>query len=265
VIRHHGRTAGVLCAGLLVLALAACSPPDGASHPPGGPGTAAPPSATSTPGTSPVTPTTTPPTNDPEAALRTRLADALRAEDPISAGFVANSTTGLDAVPTAWLPGWQVVDVNVLSMPHPRRFFVGLSEAGRARDLSGHPEAFDAMVTDARIRVGQARTAVAVGQAFLDTTRTFQRYSTRVEDLRRVGWVTDLSPAEQGARDRVLQAYDDQVGPPRAAPAGDGWTLTAWTVDGPTLVRHDLTVAATGTVTDRPEVVARDLPVPESV
>ncbi len=36
-------------------------------------------------------------------------------------------------------------------------------------------------------------------------------------------------------------------------------------IDGSTLVRHDLTVAAGGTVTDTAAVVARDLPVPESV
>lgn len=197
--------------------------------------------------------------------MRTRLAEALRADDPVSAGAVTNATTRLDVVDTGWLPGWQVVDVTVRSMPHPQRFYVGLSEDGRARYLSGQPQSFDAMVTDARIRVGEARTAIAVGETFLDATRTFQRYSERVEDLGRVEWRPGLSPAEESARDRVLHTYGDAVRAPRATPAGDGWTLSVWMVDGSTLVRHDLTVAVDGAVTDVPEVVARDLPVPESV
>lgn len=259
------RRAPLALAGLLLLAATACSPADpGPTDPTTDAPTVSPaPSAPSTP-TPSGTPSTPPPTSDPEAAVRTRLAEALRADDPVSAGAVANPTTRLDVVTTAWLPGWQVVDVNVRSMPHPRRFFVGLSEAGQAQYLSGRTQSFDAMVTDARIRVGDGRTAVAVGSTFLDTTRTFQRYAERVEDLDRVTWRKDLGPAEQQARDDVLRTYGDQVRPPRATPDGDGWTLTAWMLDGSTLVRHDLAVAARGTVSDTATVVARDLPVPYS-
>ena len=254
---RHG---GLGTVGLLLLALLACSGPG--SGPTDPPSTAVPPPVFATPSNSPSSP---PPTNDAEASLRTRLADALRADDPLSAGLVTQPSTALDVVGTGWLPGWQVVDVNVRSMPHPRRFYVGLSEDGRAEYLSGQPQNFEAMVTDARIRVRAGQTAIAVGKTFLDATRTFQRYSERVEDLNRVGWGSDLSPAEQNARDRVLETYGSQVRPPRATPAGEGWTSTFWMVDGSTLVRHDLTFAANGTVTDAPEVVARDLPVPESV
>ena len=258
------RHAGLGVVGVLLLAATACSP---AGTEPSGPpsGVGSPPASATPRGTPSTSPSSPRPTNDPEAALRTRLADALRADDPVSAGAVAKSTTELDIVDTDWLPGWRVVDVNVLSMPHPRRFYVGLSEDGRARYLSGQPQSFDAMVADARIRVSTERTAIAVGATFLDTTRAFERYSSRVEDLSRVGWSPDLSPAEQSARDKVVQTYGDQVRAPRATPAGDGWTLTFWMVDGNALVRHDLTVAASGAVVDAAEVVAHDLPVPESV
>jgi len=242
---RHGRF-GVV--GLLLLAVVACAAP--------GPPPLDPPS------TSPSGPR---PARDPDAALRTRLAEALRADGPLGAGLVARTSTALDVVNTGWLPGWQVVDVSVRSLPHPRRFYVGLSEDGRAEPLSGEPQRFGAMVADAHVRVGAGGTAVAVGATFLDVTRAFQRYSERVEDLSRVGWRPDLDPAERKARDRVLETYGPQVRAPRATPAGEGWTSTFWMVDGTTLVRHDLTVAADGVVTDAPEVVARDLPVPESV
>ena len=262
--RRAVRPAGLGVVGLLLLALTACSP--AGAEPSGPPSTIGSPPASATPSATPSTSPSSPrPTNDPEAALRTRLAEALRADDPVSAGAVTNATTKLDVVAADWLPGWQVVDVTVRSMPHPQRFYVGLSEDGRARYLSGQPQNFDAMVTDARIRVGAGRTAIAVGETFLDATRTFQHYSERVEGLGRIEWSPDLSPAERSARDRVLQTYGATVRAPRATPAGDGWTLTVWMVDGSTLVRHDLTVAADGAVTDAPEVVARDLPVPESV
>jgi hypothetical protein len=262
-LRAAGR-GSLAAAGLLLLLATACSPADpGPTGPTTGNASPSVPVTPSTPGT-PSGPSTPDPTSDPEAALRTQLAEALRATDPASAGAVANPKTALDVVATGWLPGWQVVDVNVRSMPHPRRFYVGLSEAGQAQYLSGRPQAFDAMVTDARIRVGSGRTAVAVGTTFLDATRTFQRYAERVEDLDGVSWRKDLSPAEQQVRDEVLRTYGDQVRAPRATPDGDGWTLTAWMVDGTTLVRHDLAVAARGTVTDTATVVARDLPVPYS-
>jgi hypothetical protein len=260
------RRAGLALVGLLLLGVSACSSsatePAEPADPPSSVGSLPTHTPTGTPGTGPSSPR---PTHDPEAAVRTQLADALRTTNPVNAGAVAQPTTRLDVVATDWLPGWQVVDVTVRSVPHPRRFSVGLSADGVTRHLSGKPQNFDAMLTDARIRVGAARTAVAVGETFLDSTRTFQRYSERVEDLGRVEWNADLSPAERSARDRVLQTYGDQVQAPRATPAGDGWTLTAWMVDGNTLVRHDLTIAANGTVTDAAEVVVRDLPVPESV
>lgn len=243
-LRHGGL--GVV--GLLLLAVVACSAPGS------GPG--------EPPSTSPSSPR---PTYDPDAALRTRLADALRADHRPSADLVARPSTALDVLRTGWLPGWQVVDVTVRSLPHPRRFFVGLSEDGRAEPLTGQPQRFAAMVTDAGVRVRAGTAAVDVGATFLDTTRTLLRYSERVEDLSRVRWKTHLSPAERAIHDRVLTTYGPQVRAPRATPAGDGWTATFWMVDGSTLVRHDVTVGADGAVTDVPEVVARDLPVPVTV
>ena len=196
--------------------------------------------------------------------MRTRLTDALRTDDPLSAGAVADRSTGLGVLETDWLPGWQVVDVQVRRLPHPQRFFVGLSADGRARYLSGKPGNFAAMLADARIRVG-SETAVALARTFLDTTRTFQRWSYRVEGVDAIEWRPDLTPAEQRVRDSVTQSYAHPIAPPRAAPAGDGWTLTAWMVDGSTLVRHDLTLASDGQTTDQVTVVARDLPVPDSI
>lgn len=250
-------------AWLLLLVATACSPADPA---PTSPTTgSATPNAQVTPATTPGTPSTSLPTADQEAAVRTRLAEALRADDPVAADAVADPTTRLDVVATDWLPGWQVVDVNVRTVPHPRRFFVGLPEDGQARYLSGRPQAFDAMTADARVRVGSGRTAVAVASTFLDATRTFERYAQRVEDLGEVSWRSDLSPTEQQTRDDVLRRYGDLVRPPQATPEGDGWALTIWMVDGSTLVRHDLAVAPAGTVTDSAKVVTRDLPVPWSV
>jgi hypothetical protein len=260
----RGRTvqrSGLGVVGVLLLTAVACSP---AETVPSDPPSSASPPPTATPSTS--TSTSSPrPQGDPDAVLRARLVEALRADDHLSARMVAQPTTRLDVVATDWLRGWRVVDVQVRSMPHPRRFFVGVSDDGRARYLSGHPQSFDAMVTDARTRVDAGPTATAVGQTFLDSTRTFARYSERVDDLARVEWLADLSPAQERARDRLVQTYGPQVRPPHAEPDGNGWTLTAWMVDGSTLVRHDLTVAVSGTVTDVAEVVARDLPVPESV
>lgn len=253
----------VVSAGVLVMTLAATAcGPSVPTDPPGEP--AGPPTAATTPGT-PSTPSSTPRSStDPEAALRTRLADALRSEDPVSAGVVADATTQLAVVDAPWLPDWQVVDVQVRRMPHPQRFSVGLSAAGQARYLTGKPANFSAMVQAARIRV-TSETAVALTRTFLDATRTFTRWSYRVDSVGDIEWRPGLTAAEQQQRDAVEKTYAHRVSALRATPAGDGWTLTAWMVDGNTLVRHDLSITADGATTDVPTVVARDLPVPDSV
>lgn len=244
-------------AALLSLTVLGCSPAT-----PAGPPDPTPSAGPTTLPSSPSTPRTTP---DPKDAMRTKLAEALRAEDPISAGVVADETTELTVVSTRWLPGWQVVDVTSVKPPHPQRFFVGLSAAGKAQYLSGDPKAFNQMLQDARIRVGSETTAVAVGQVFLDSNRTFQHYAYRVDAVGKIEWRPDLDADEQSARSKVEQTYGSQIKAPRATPDGDGWKLTFWMVDSTDLVRHDLAVTATGAVTDQRVVVVRDIPVPYSL
>ena len=214
--------------------------------------------------TNPSTPGSTG-TADPRPDLRARLADALRPVDPQSADLVAEPVSTLSVVPTDWLPGWQVVDVQNARLAHPRRFFAGLSPDGTVAYLTGHPEAFDAMVRAAGVRVDDAGTAGRLVAAHLDSTRAFRTYFYRVASTADIAWLPDPTADQRRARHRLERAYADRVAEPSLRRSGDGWTLHVWMVDGQTLVDHTVTVAADGGVADEARVAERDLPVPVSV
>ena len=217
----------------------------------------------------PSTPPSPPPsstgTGEPTTDLRTRLADALRPTDPRNADLVADPVSTLAVVPAEWLPGWQVLDVQNARLAHPRRFFVGLSADGTVQRLTGHPEAFAAMVRAAGVRVADGPTASRLVAVQLDSTRPFRQYAYRVAGTADIDWVPNPTADERRARRQIEQAYGDRITDPTPTRSGDGWALRVWMVDGQTLVEHAATVAADGTVTDQARVAERDLPVPVSV
>ena len=236
-----------LGAVILIAALAACSPAQGPTSPP------------STDPSSSVSST-------PDAAdVRGRLAAGLRDTSPATASLVENAKTTLTPVPATWLPGWQILDVVNLTPPHPRRVYAALSDDGRALVLTGQPDTFSTMLTDAGVSVDSATVATDVAELFLDATRDFVTLSYRVDGVDDIRWRPKLSAEQEKARDQVVSTYGDEVAPAKAGQAGSGWTVTVWSVTGTDLVRHQVGVGADGTTVDKTEVVASDLPVPASM
>jgi hypothetical protein len=220
---------------------------------PGGPGPEAPP------------PTTTGPRVTSSATdLRGRLAAALRGTSPAYARLVENPQTTLTPVAAAWLPGWQILDVVDPTPPHPRRFFVALSGAGRAEVLSGEPAAFSTMLAEAEVAVDSSERAAAVAATFLDVTRDFAVFAYRIDGVDDIEWLPQPSAAEQARRDALRQDYRSRVQPPRVAESDDGWQVTVWMVQGRDLVIHELSVATGTAVTDRTATLEQDIPVPYS-
>ena len=62
----------------------------------------------------------------------------------------------------------------------------------------------------------------------------------------------------------MISTYGDRIGPAKAEQSSSGWTVEVWTISGADLVRHETTIGTDGTVTDKTETVATDLPVPAS-
>lgn len=255
VIGGSTRTIGLLGALLLASLLTGCGP-DASSAP----GTSPSPLASAT--QSPAGPSTG--ATNKEGTVRERLATGLRATSPVNAALVADPLTTLTPIAAPWLPGWQLLDVLNPTPPHPRRFAAALSESGEALVLAGKPERFNAVVDSAGVRVDSARVATSVATTFLDTTRTFASYSYRIASVDDIKWRPNLDPAQQGAKTKVEQTYGDEVTAPRVRQAGDDWQVQLWMVDGTQLVRHELTVAANGSTSDKPVTVVRDMPVPAS-
>lgn len=195
-----------------------------------------------------------------EADMRTRIADGLAADDDGLAALVRDEATTLTPVPAPWLPDAQIVDVLARGTSGGARLHVALRGSGEVVVLT--PETFVALV--AGVRVPDEATAVAVVDTYLDTTRSFRQWSQRVSSLDEV----DLLPtpdAEQLAAWEALRArLDAEVGPTRAVARDDGFDVVAWVADGATLVRHDVRLTRDGDLSDRPTVLADDLPVPVS-
>jgi hypothetical protein len=245
---HHppGVRALLAAAALLVTAtLSACGPsgPDPGSTPSMTTG----PSVTSSPGD-----------------VRGRLASALQGTSPAYAKLVENPQTSLIPVTADWLPGWQILDVVNKTPPHPQRFFVALSDQGRADVLTGRPEAFSAVLIDAGVRIDSADRAADVAATFLDTTRDFKVFAYRVDSVDDISWLPRPSAAEDARRDALAQDYDSLVKPPQVAESGDGWQVTVWMVQGRDLVTHEVGLASGTAVTDATETVEKDIPVPYS-
>lgn len=245
---HHRaatRTAVALCA---LLALGAC---DG--------GTAQPTSAPT------AAPTGTPTIDGPqEGDVSTRLADAVRADDPALADLVTADGTTVTPLDTPWLTGWQVLDVLARGGSHGSRAYVALSDEDRAVVLAGAPEAFVDVLAQAAVRVEDATTAAAVVDTYLDATRSFQQWSQRVASFDEVQLRPKLDADAQAVVDAARATLEGQVAPTTATATADGFDVVAWVQDGGTISRHTVRLTGDGALEDSAQDVVTDLPVPIS-
>lgn len=245
---HHQRTVpGTALALGLLLALGAC-----------GPGTPEPTAAPTPP------PSSTPTDVLEEADVTTRLADALRSQDPGLADVVTADGTTVTPLGTPWLTGWQVLDVLALGA-HGRRAHVALSDDGEAVVLAGDPAAFADVLARGGAQVGDEATAVAVVETYLDATRSFRQWSQRVASFDEIRLRPRLDDEAQAAADAARATLEGQLAPTTATPAGDGFDVVAWVQDGATVARHTVHLGADGTLTDDVTDVVTDLPVPMSL
>jgi len=234
-----GRVTGALVGALLALTLAGCgAPPSGGARP------------------------------EPEPAaadVRARLAAALSEESEHYAAMVEDPATTVTLVEATWLTRWQVFDVLWRGPYHPQRFYAALSDDDTVLVLSGHPEAFAQMTANAQVQVDDASVAVDIAVFYLDTTRSFQAYSYRIDSVSDISWLPHPDAGEQQRRTEVETQYGPLVAPPAAEPSEDGWTVTVWMVDDRTLVRHQLEIAPDGAVGITSDIVETDIPVPYSI
>jgi hypothetical protein len=245
---HRSRGVRALLAGaaLLVAAtLSACGPsgPEPGSTPSSTTG----PSVTSSPGD-----------------VRGRLASALQGTSPAYARLVENPQTSLTPVAADWLSGWQVLDVVNKTPPHPQRFFVALSDQGRAEVLTGKPDSFSTVLTDAGVQIDSADRAADVASVFLDVTRDFRAFAYRIDSVDDISWLPRPSADEEARRDALIKDYRGKVKPPQVAESGDGWQVTVWMVQGRDLVTHEVGLASGTAATDATETAEKDIPVPYS-
>ena len=197
--------------------------------------------------------------------MREALVAGLEVSSPSLASLVRSPQTTVTPVRADFLSGWQIVDVQSMSPPHPRRAYLALADSGRVEVLSGHPDAFASVMSDAEVEVTSGEDAVPVAKLFLDVTRDFRRFSYRIDSIDDVKWRPGLDGRAVRERESVRTTYAERVATPKVAQVANGWVVRLWTVTGTDLVRHDASVSQSGSVTDQPTIAEKDLPVPVSL
>lgn len=236
-------------AGLaLTFALAACGADDAA--PTGGGST---PAASSTPST------TVTPVGDP---VRDAIISAMQGQSPTIAGLAGNKDTDIRELPVSALKGWKVLELSLMTPPHPRRATIGLADDGRAVILMGQPANFAQVVQGAQVSTDQQ--ALEIVQAYLATTGDLAQPSYPVSSFDEVKFLPKPNADQSAQIAATKEKHGSAVTAPSVAKDGNGWTVTTWWLTNRQLVKHEVTVAADGTVKDTPTVVADRLPVPVS-
>ena len=191
-------------------------------------------------------------------SMRQTLKSALANVSPTTADLVLDPDTSLEVVRLGVDSTWQVVDILHRGVPHEREVFVALSNGGEAKILTNRPENFDVVLGNADVT--SAEEAVSVAKVFLDSTRSLSTLTYRVASADDIKWRPKLDEAGEKRRAEVLAKGGRQVAAPIATRSGDSWQVTAWTVTGTNLVRHDITIGD-ASVADRTTVVEPKLPV----
>jgi len=198
-----------------------------------------------------------------DADLPARLAAGLGAISPVKGTLVQDENVTLTPLEAPTLGGWQVIDVLVRLPLHPQRFYAALCDDGTALVLTASPESFSEMTRSAEVLVDDASGATDLAVLYLDVTRDFDWWSYRIDSVSDIGWVMTAEAEEQ--RTTLQNKYASLIHAPRAEPSAAGWTVTAWTVYGLTLVRHTMSITSAGAVHDSQDVVETNIPVPASL
>lgn len=194
------------------------------------------------------------------AAVHTRLAEALAEVNPRLSRQITAATSDLNEVSVpGMLQGWEVFEIVRIDNPHIPTSIVAIDGADRAVVLSGHPERF-ATLTEGGVQVDTPEAALDLVGFFLRTTRDTSRLVypiATVDDLR---WPTRLNADQTSIKEDAIARLREQIASPSTTETSSGWTITSWTGDQDTVVRHETTVSKDGAVTDAATTIAEGLP-----
>lgn len=245
-----GLTARVAGASMaLAFSLTAC----GANDP-------APTGATSsTPTTSSSSQTTATTVGDP---VRDAIIASMQGQSPTIAELARNEDATVRELPVSALKGWKVLELSLATPPRPRRATIGLADDGRAVILMGQPASFATVVEGAQVTTDQQ--ALELVQAYVESTGNLAQPSYPVKSFDEVKFLPKPNADQAAQIAAAKKDHGSSVTAPSASKSAAGWTVVSWWATGRQLVKHEVTVAADGTLTDAPTVVADRLPVPVS-
>ncbi len=163
------------------------------------------------------------------------------------------------------LPGGAVAGLFE-AFPHPSASFYAGVAGGRVFYLTDAPDVFAAMVRANGLRVTDEQTAAELAREYVETTRTFETFTTVLDSADGIEWAArpEQEKGEGGeSASEVIARVREAVRPPTAAFAGQGrYVVSVFVLHGDAVEHRVLTVTAEGTVTERTEDVFPDLPVP---
>lgn len=184
---------------------------------------------------------------------------AAATDDALLTSVVTDDATTLTRVPLSALPGWRVLDVLWRGPAHPARWLVAV-DGDRAVVLTGHPERWDALATDAEVTTAEQAVELAVVRtdATHDRSKGYQRLS-HVDEIR---WLPRPGDEQRQRIEQVRADLADRIGP--ASAVGEGpWTVTTWVRAGDAVERLEVEVHHDGSTSTATTLMADDLPVPQ--
>ncbi|GAA4149573.1 hypothetical protein [Actinomadura keratinilytica] len=148
------------------------------------------------------------------------------------------------------------------AFPHPQASFQVAVEAstGKVVSLTGRPEAFGEVLRASKATLPTTREAVAVARAYLDLTRTMDRYLRVVDGVDDLTWLPEPTAEEKRARERAEPRLRSLLKPPTAVAKGDAYVVTLFVRNGTDIEQRTVRIDAGASVTDTRQVMLRGLP-----
>lgn len=192
---------------------------------------------------------------------RSVLSEALAIEHRDAARAVIDPLSNVQLVETGILRTWKVYRVDARDSTHPFILYVGLSTDRRAMLLTGNPSAFVSMAQSDGVAINSSAVAIKYAEAYRMMSSSPQPLSYVVRSVNDIRFADELGPEDDAQRQTLVARFDSTLVSPHASRIEHGFLVTIFVVNGDLLERRLLAIGRSGSVDDRTEELARDLPV----
>ena len=193
----------------------------------------------------------------PTGELRRSLAGVMADRKIALADLATDPATSFTEQTLSSAPGWRLISMTAQVNRRQLTVRVAIDDNGALTELTGSPNAFQAVSSKANVR--SAADAAGLAAAYLDQTAPPGYGTYRVSRDNDIVW---QYPRLNAARiDKVRLDIEGRLSSPSAVLQDDGsWQVTLWTVTKSSLEQHVVSIAPDGAMTDNPTTIIAQMP-----